>query len=122
VALTFHTDGSLDVATRLVDALARASVPATCFIVGSWLEANPTWARRLLDAGHELANHTYSHPTAGRLTADALQRDIERCRDVHLEMRVDADNDVPPGQAPSRSLRPTGRCRGGHPEPVDRSI
>jgi peptidoglycan/xylan/chitin deacetylase (PgdA/CDA1 family) len=98
VALTFHTDGSLDVAARLVDALARASVPATCFIVGSWLEANPTWARRLLDAGHELANHTYSHPTAGRLTADALQHDIERCRDVLVRLTG----------SPGRLFRPSG--------------
>src|SRR4029079_6632657 len=32
------------------------------------------------------------------------------------------DNDEPLRQAPSRSLRPTGSCRSGHPEPVDRSI
>jgi peptidoglycan/xylan/chitin deacetylase (PgdA/CDA1 family) len=98
VALTFHTDGGLDVAARLVDTLARAAVPATCFIVGSWLEANPGWARRLLDAGHELANHTYSHPSSGRLTTRALQTDIERCRDVLVRLTG----------SPGRLFRPSG--------------
>jgi peptidoglycan/xylan/chitin deacetylase (PgdA/CDA1 family) len=98
VALTFHTDGALDVAGRLVAVLARASVPATCFIVGSWLEANPTWAHRLADAGHELANHTYTHPTSGKLTATALQQDIERCRDVLVRLTG----------SPGRLFRPSG--------------
>jgi peptidoglycan/xylan/chitin deacetylase (PgdA/CDA1 family) len=75
VALTFHTDGDLRIDQRLLDGLAgRAQV--TCFIVGSWLEANPTWARKLLDAGHELANHTYSHPTFTSLSRAAMATEI----------------------------------------------
>ncbi|MEO8695978.1 MAG: polysaccharide deacetylase family protein [Acidimicrobiales bacterium] len=81
VALTFHTDGDLRIAQRLLDGLAgRAQI--TCFIVGSWLDANPTWARKLLDAGHELANHTYTHPTFTTLSPAAMATEITRCRDL----------------------------------------
>lgn len=85
IALTFHTDGDVRIAQRLLDGLAgRAQI--TCFIVGSWLEANPTWARKLLDAGHELANHTYTHPTFSTLSPVAMATEIARCRDLLVKL------------------------------------
>ena len=85
VALTFHTDGDVRIAQRLLDGLAgRAQI--TCFIVGSWLDANPTWARKLLDAGHELANHTYTHPTFTSLNRAAMATEITRCRDLLVKL------------------------------------
>ena len=85
VALTFHTDGDLRIAQRLLDGLAGRA-PITCFIVGSWLDANPTWARKLLDAGHELANHTYTHPTFATLSPAAMATEITRCRDLLVKL------------------------------------
>ena len=85
VALTFHTDGDVRIAQRLLDGLAgRAQI--TCFVVGSWLDANPTWARKLLDAGHELANHTYTHPTFASLARAAMATEISRCRDLLVKL------------------------------------
>ena len=54
----------------------------TSFIVGDWLDANPTWAKKITDAGHELANHTYTHPSFLTLSRDAMLDEIVRCRDV----------------------------------------
>jgi peptidoglycan/xylan/chitin deacetylase (PgdA/CDA1 family) len=82
VALTFHTNGDLDLAAQLLAVLAARHVHMTSFIVGNWLDANPDWAKRLLDGGHELANHTYTHPTFGDLSPDAMTDEIVRCRDV----------------------------------------
>jgi peptidoglycan/xylan/chitin deacetylase (PgdA/CDA1 family) len=85
VALTFHASGDLRIAQRLLDGLAgRARI--TCFVVGAWLDANPTWARKLLDAGHELANHTYTHPTFGGLSRTAMATEIARCRDLLVKL------------------------------------
>jgi peptidoglycan/xylan/chitin deacetylase (PgdA/CDA1 family) len=97
VALTFHTDGDLRIAQRLLDGLAgRARI--TCFVVGSWLDANQAWARKLLDAGHELANHTYSHPTFAGLTQAAMANEIARCRDLLVKLTGDG----------GRFFRPSG--------------
>jgi peptidoglycan/xylan/chitin deacetylase (PgdA/CDA1 family) len=82
VALTFHTDGDLDVARTLLDELAARDVRMTSFVVGEWLEANPDWAAMLTDDGHELANHTYSHVTFSELDPSAMAAEIDRCRDV----------------------------------------
>ena len=82
VALTFHTNGDRGLAEQLLEAVEAAHVAITAFVVGSWLEANPDFAPRILDGGHELANHTYSHPTFPTLSAGAMTSEIVRCRDV----------------------------------------
>jgi peptidoglycan/xylan/chitin deacetylase (PgdA/CDA1 family) len=84
VALTFHTDGDLALLDELLGVLAGRAVPVpmTAFIVGQWLDANPAQAARLVDAGHELANHTYTHPSFPTLSEAAMTDEIVRCRDA----------------------------------------
>jgi peptidoglycan/xylan/chitin deacetylase (PgdA/CDA1 family) len=107
VALTFHTNGDLSLAQQLLDTLAARNVVITAFIVGEWLEANPTWAKKLLDAGHELANHTYSHPSFLRLPPDAMRDEIVRCRDVLVRL----------SGSPGAFFRPSGTDNGTDPPP-----
>ncbi len=82
VALTFHGDGDPDLAVRVLNALTAGAAPSTIFAVGSWLEANPGLARRALDGGHELANHTYRHLSMGQLGGEEVSEEIDRCRAV----------------------------------------
>jgi peptidoglycan/xylan/chitin deacetylase (PgdA/CDA1 family) len=98
VALTFHTDGDLARAEALLAALADHRAPMTAFVVGEWLAANPSWARRLTDAGHELANHTYTHPAFATLAPDAMRDEITRTRDLLVQLTG----------SPGRWFRPSG--------------
>lgn len=82
VALTFHGAGDLGLANRLLQAAASASAPITVLAVGQWLEANPALGRQILAAGHELGNHTYTHPALGSLSPAAIADEIRRCADV----------------------------------------
>src|SRR4051794_28714879 len=82
VALTFHTDGDLGLVDQLLDVLSARKAPITAFVVGQWLDANPSYAKRLVDGGHELANHTYTHPSFATLSPAAMAGEITRCRDV----------------------------------------
>jgi peptidoglycan/xylan/chitin deacetylase (PgdA/CDA1 family) len=82
VALTFHTDGDLGLADQLLGVLSTRKVPITAFVVGQWLDANPSYGKRLVDGGHEVANHTYSHPSFASLSPSAMSDEIIRCRDV----------------------------------------
>jgi peptidoglycan/xylan/chitin deacetylase (PgdA/CDA1 family) len=86
VALTFHTDGDLELAQELLDVLAAHHTVITAFLVGEWLDTNPAWAKKLTNAGHELANHTYSHPAFLSLSPDRMRDEIERCRDVIVRL------------------------------------
>jgi peptidoglycan/xylan/chitin deacetylase (PgdA/CDA1 family) len=79
VALTFHGQGSADQATRLLAALAAGGARATVLAVGSWLDAEPDLARRVLDGGHELGNHTQNHLAIADLGAADAFAEIDRC-------------------------------------------
>lgn len=81
VALTFHASGDAATATRVLAALAAADAHVTVFVVGTWLRDNPAMAATITTAGHELANHTWSHPTLENLDEAGIRDELQRCRD-----------------------------------------
>lgn len=75
-------DGPAGAATReLAVELRACNVPATFFVKGRNLAADPAVARCLLDAGHTLGNHTDTHPSATfwGLLPSRLRREIDGC-------------------------------------------
>jgi peptidoglycan/xylan/chitin deacetylase (PgdA/CDA1 family) len=69
----------------MLDLTGRLHVPITVFAVGQWLEQHPDLAGKVLAAGHELANHTYTHPTLSQLGQLAVSQEITRCATVLTE-------------------------------------
>ena len=61
VALTFHGAGDPALAVQLLTAAERAGTHITVMCVGTWLQDQPTVARRILSGGHEVGNHTLHH-------------------------------------------------------------
>ena len=82
VSLTFHGSGDPALARTLLDTAEAHGASITVFAVCSWLEANPSLARRIRDGGHGLANHTYTHPALSALSPAALLAEVSRARDV----------------------------------------
>jgi peptidoglycan/xylan/chitin deacetylase (PgdA/CDA1 family) len=82
VALTFHGSGDLGLLHDLLAVARRLGVPVTVFAVGSWLDQHPEVAGTILGDGHELANHTYTHPPLGQAAAPVVADEIVRCRDA----------------------------------------
>jgi peptidoglycan/xylan/chitin deacetylase (PgdA/CDA1 family) len=82
VALTFHGSGDPALTDQMLALAASLKAPITVFAVGQWLEQNPGLSGKILAGGHQLANHTYTHPSLGQLGRAAVAREITRCRDV----------------------------------------
>ncbi|MFJ4824051.1 polysaccharide deacetylase family protein [Streptomyces bacillaris] len=61
IALTFEGRGDPGLARAALARIERAGARVTVLAVGSWLEAHPELARRILDGGHEIGNHTEHH-------------------------------------------------------------
>ena len=74
-AITFD-DGPSDYTPRLLDGLKARNVHATFFIVGSRAELYPDVVRRVADEGHQLGNHTYSHPVMTNLYEYSWRNEI----------------------------------------------
>jgi peptidoglycan/xylan/chitin deacetylase (PgdA/CDA1 family) len=81
VALTFHGAGDLGLARSVLTTLADRGAAVTVLAIGTWLAQNPDVAKLVTDHGHELGNHTWSHPTLTGMSTAAVRSEIERCRD-----------------------------------------
>jgi peptidoglycan/xylan/chitin deacetylase (PgdA/CDA1 family) len=79
MALTFD-DGPNDPHTmHLLDLLARHNAKATFFLIGKYVRQRPEIARAILAAGHEIGNHTDSHPNLILVSARRLRQELADC-------------------------------------------
>ena len=62
VALTFDGGSDAGESGRILDVLEQRGVAATFFLTGDYISHNPALVRRIAAAGHEVGNHTLSHP------------------------------------------------------------
>lgn len=62
IALTFDDGPDPRYTSAILDTLKSRGVHATFFIVGRQADANPALLRRIFREGHEIGNHTYTHP------------------------------------------------------------
>lgn len=86
VALTFHGAGDPAIAQNVLDVLGARQAHVTVMVVGTWLEANPSLAGVIASAGHELGNHTWTHPVLADLPESGIRDEIERCRDLLVQL------------------------------------
>lgn len=84
-ALTFD-DGPSRFTPELLDALAAYGVKATFFALGQNAVAYPEIVRRIVREGHEVGNHSWSHPNLKRLSSDNVIWQIERTDQVLREL------------------------------------
>ena len=81
VALTFD-DGPGEHTSRLLDVLAAKQAPATFFLVGRSVQANPALVRRTVADGHAVGNHTWSHPDLSKLGTDQISAELSSTADA----------------------------------------
>jgi len=78
VALTFDDGPRPGYTEQILRVLEAFHAPATFYLTGRESEENPLLLRAIIDAGHELGNHSYSHRRLYFLSAGALAEEIER--------------------------------------------
>ncbi len=82
IALTFD-DGPDPVHTPAVlDRLGALDLRATFFVVGSRVEAHPGLVRRMVDEGHEVGHHSWSHGRPHETSAAVLLEEVRRTIEV----------------------------------------
>jgi peptidoglycan/xylan/chitin deacetylase (PgdA/CDA1 family) len=99
LALTFDDGPDPDRTPALLDALAELGVPATFFVLGEHADKYPELCARIAREGHELGNHTYTHPYLP----------LRRSRDVATELaRTDRAIENATGIVPTLARPPYG--------------
>ncbi|MBD3320424.1 MAG: polysaccharide deacetylase family protein [Chitinivibrionales bacterium] len=97
VALTFDGGSHANAADEILDTLKNRNVKATMFVTGRFIVKHTPLIRRIVNEGHELGNHTYSHPhltawaqdhvhtTLPDITREVLGRELARANAVLMD-------------------------------------
>jgi len=82
IALTFDDGPSEKLTPRLLDLLAQHHIHATFFVIGENAVEHPEILKRAVREGHEIGNHTWSHPNLAKISDDAVRSQIKRTEET----------------------------------------
>ena len=82
LALTYD-DGPNDPYTlRLMEVLAKHDVRATFFAIGRYVQQKPQILRELVNSGHVVGNHTYTHPQLMFESENQIRSQLSMCQNI----------------------------------------
>ena len=85
--LTFDAGFENGNTAAILDALKQHNVPATFFLVGNYLETQPELVCRMVEEGHTVGNHTYSHPDMSAIAdAESFRQELEKNEALYREV------------------------------------
>jgi peptidoglycan/xylan/chitin deacetylase (PgdA/CDA1 family) len=85
IALTFDDGPTPGVTDRILDEFKMRGLHATFFMIGRRIAAAPELARRVVAEGHEVGNHTFTHPKLTDLAPASAEEEIQKTQDIISE-------------------------------------
>jgi peptidoglycan/xylan/chitin deacetylase (PgdA/CDA1 family) len=82
IAMTFDDGPSEKLTPELLDILAVHHIHATFFVIGQNVVHAPEILQRAVREGHEIGNHSWSHPAFGKMSDAAVRREIQKTDDA----------------------------------------
>ncbi|MGE5415755.1 MAG: polysaccharide deacetylase family protein [Acidobacteriota bacterium] len=80
VALTFDDGPDPRFTPKVLDILKKYNIKATFFVIGQSAEKNPSLISRQIKEGHEIENHTYTHPDLQKDNGFRIDEEILECQ------------------------------------------
>jgi len=68
--------------SSMLATLKKHNVSASFFLEGRWVKNNPGMAKMIAEAGHEIGNHSFTHPNMKQLSAPEINEEIKKTNDV----------------------------------------
>jgi peptidoglycan/xylan/chitin deacetylase (PgdA/CDA1 family) len=82
IAMTFDDGPSGPNTPRLLDLAAKKHIKLTFFLIGENAARYPQLVQRELAEGHEVGNHSYTHPVLSKMSDDAVRSEIQKTQDA----------------------------------------
>jgi len=82
IAMTFDDGPSATLTPKLLDLLAARHIKATFFVIGENVAEHPEIVARAAQEGHEIGNHSWSHPNFGKMSAESVRNQLQRTDDA----------------------------------------
>jgi peptidoglycan/xylan/chitin deacetylase (PgdA/CDA1 family) len=81
IALTLDAGADSAPTSAMLDILAERNIKITFFLTGDWIERNPDLTRRIIADGHEVGNHSTSHPDFRGLDENGMLLELQTMSD-----------------------------------------
>lgn len=82
IAMTFDDGPSAKLTPELLDILAAHHIHATFFVIGKNVVEHPEILQRAVREGHEIGNHSWSHPSLGKMRDDKVRAELQKTDDA----------------------------------------
>lgn len=86
VSISFDAAWGNEQTQTLLDILARYNVKSTFFLVGQWVEKYPESVKAIAAAGHDVGNHSSTHPQMSQLSHSKMMEEIKGCNSKVKEL------------------------------------
>ncbi len=80
--LTFDCGYEAGYTNSILDTLKKYDIKATFFVVGHYLKSASDIVLRMINEGHNVCNHTYSHPNMSKINNETLVKEINKLEDA----------------------------------------
>ena len=81
LALTIDAAWSADKTPFILDTLDQYGIKATFFLCGVWVKAYPEMVKEIAARGHEIGNHSLTHPHMNRISAEEIKKELSALDD-----------------------------------------
>src|SRR2546423_14343695 len=82
IAMTFDDGPSATLTPKLLDLLAAHHIKATFFVIGENVAEHPEIVARAAREGHEIGNHSWSHPNLAKMSDESVRKQLRQTDDV----------------------------------------
>ena len=79
VALSFDAAWGNEDTGQLIEIMNKYNVKTTFFVVGGWVDKFPESVKQLSDAGHEIMNHSNTHPHMTQISVEKMKEEVQKC-------------------------------------------
>ena len=81
IAISFDAAWGSDYTEALLDILDKYDVKTTFFLVGFWVDKYPEMVKKIDERGHEIGNHSSSHPHMSQLSKEQIIKELTKTSD-----------------------------------------
>jgi len=81
IAISFDAAWGDEFTDDILKTLEEYNVKTTFFLVGFWVDKYPDWVKAFYEQGHEIGNHSSTHPHMSQLSKEQIQKELQNTGD-----------------------------------------
>lgn len=86
IAISFDASWGAEHTPKILSILREHNIKTTFFLTGLWIDKYPDLVKKIADEGHELGNHTATHPHLNSLDKAAIKNELRQVHTILKEL------------------------------------